>query len=85
MQEGCKLVASEPLIIRRETWWSPVRFDVADVPVIVLRRNVGGLEHVAHVRVPANLTRFFKDDVLHVVLNPRTLKDRFWPGAGTRS
>jgi hypothetical protein len=45
---------------------SPVRLDLADVPVIVLRRNVGGLEHFAHVGKPANLIGLFQDEILHL-------------------
>jgi hypothetical protein len=66
MQEGCEFVAGEPLIIRLERWRPSVRFDVADVPVIVLRRNVGGLEHVAHVGIPADLIGLFQDEILHL-------------------
>jgi hypothetical protein len=74
MQESREFVASEPLIIRLEARWPPVRFYVADLPVIILRRNVGGLEHVTHIGVPRDLIGIFQDEILHFLLYNLTVE-----------
>jgi hypothetical protein len=74
LQEGRELIASEPLVVPREPRWSPVSFNVANVPIVVLRRNVGGLKHIAQVGIPANLISLFQDEIIHLSFETLTVE-----------
>lgn len=63
MQKIRQYISRNPLILSRKTWWIDVYFNVADVPVIILRHNLRSIKYLSHVREIRYLVGPFQDEI----------------------